>query len=772
MSVITVKNLNFKYPQSNKAALSDVSFGIEKGSYLAIVGYNGCGKSTLARLLCGLETPDSGTIQIEENNRIGIVFQSPKDQLVSGLVSRDTAFGAANLGLSAGEVELRVIESLNIVDMLDRASSSTSALSLGQTQKIALSGVLALRPEILILDEAVSMIDPEARKEILEFLRYWHKCGNTIIQITHDLEVLQDADSVIGIEEGRIFFYGTQKAFLADKENVKRICGEPLPKSPVVEYDTPVLTRDTPVVEYDAQRRVSKPQEEITLKLDNVTYIHDVVSIRPSAYSTTGGHGIFNINLDFYRGTLTALTGPSGAGKSTLLEVCAGLAEPQKGKVYSSSGERAVLAQQNAQAALFEPFAADDVAFGPRNRGKSGAELVETVKRAMNEAALPFEAFAERRTFELSGGEQRRLSIAGILALDSEIILFDEPTAGLDSRSRNEIMALMRRLADEGKTVIFSTHKRDEADLADREIVIKDGRVEKDTLPVFDNDAPVVDCDVPVVDYDAELTKSPVVECDAQRRVSKPHLKELLPSESSSLIASLKSLSLGLSRSRHQKTAPVEKLPPALRILLFTALFVFSLAARPLWLCGVALAVGIIYCLLCGFSLRRLFIASLKILPFLLIFSIFQMIFHPALPDEVRFTSWKWFMVTPSKLLFCLAAILRTDASLACISAFFVSTPEYDLMDGLNILLTPLRLCHVPVRYFILIIEIIFRFIPLLVDEAVSILKTQTIRGGLGQVKGKLARIRAVLPLVVPLIIQSIKRSEALADAITMRCFK
>ena len=721
MSVITVKNLNFKYPQNKKQALSDVSFGIEKGSYVAIVGYNGCGKSTLARLLCGLEVPESGTIEIEENNRIGIVFQSPKDQLVSGIVSRDTAFGAQNLGLTAGEVELRVIESLNIVDMLDRASSSTSALSLGQTQKIALSGVLALRPEILILDEAVSMIDPEARKEILEFLRYWNKCGNTIIQITHDMEVLQDADSVIGIDEGKVFFYGTQKAFLADKENVSRICGEPLPKRPVVECG--------------AQHRVSKLPLEVALKLENVTYLHDA-----------GGHGIFNVNLEFYRGSLTALTGPSGAGKSTLLEICAGLTQPQEGKVFTSSDIRPVLAQQNAQAALFEPFAADDVAFGPRNCGVSGSQLVEIVKRSMNEAALPFEQFGERRTFELSGGEQRRLSIAGILAMDSNVIMFDEPTAGLDSRARTEVMALLRRLASEGKTVIFSTHKRDEADFADREIVIKDGRVE---------------CDA-----------TPVVECDAQRRVSKTPLTELHPSESAALIAGLKKLSLGLSRSRRNKPSLMERLSPALRILLFTALFVFSLAVRPLWLCCLALGTGVLYCLLCGFSLKRLFIASLKILPFLLLFSIFQLIFHPALPDEVRFTTWKWFMVTPSKLLFCLAAILRTDAALACISGFFVSTPEYDLMDGLNILLTPFRLCRLPVRYLILIIEIIFRFIPLLVDEAVSILKTQTIRGGLGQVKGKLAKIRAVLPLIVPLIIQSIKRSEALADAITMRCFK
>ncbi len=728
MSIITVKNINFTYPQNNKAALFDVSFGIEKGSYVAIVGHNGCGKSTLARLLCGLERPDSGIIQIEENNRIGIVFQSPKAQLVSGVVSRDTAFGPQNLGLSKGEVELRVIESLNVVDMLDRASSSTAALSLGQTQKVALSGVLALRPEILILDEAVSMIDPQAREEILEFIRYWHKCGNTIIQITHDMEVLQDADSVIGIEEGKVFFYGTQKAFLSDKENVKRICGLPLPKQSRGKRDW--------------ENRLSKA--ECSLKLEKLTYIHDAVSISPSDYSSTGGHGIFDINLEFYKGSLTALTGASGAGKSTLLEVCAGLAVPQAGTVYCSSERRPVLAQQNAQAALFEPFAADDVAFGARNRGVSGKTLVETVKRSMDEAALPFEEFGERRTFELSGGEQRRLSIAGILALDSDIIMFDEPTAGLDSRARQEVMKLMRSLSAQGKTVIFSTHKRDEADFADREIVISEGKVLSDTLQL----------------------KGAVNSADAQT------MKEMSPAESVSLLTGLKSASTGLSRSRRSKPAPTEKLPPALRILLFTALFVFSLAVRPLSLCAAALAAALLYCLLCGFSLKRLFIASLKILPFLLIFSIFQMIFHPALPDEIRFTTWKWFMVTPSKLLFCLAAIIRTDAALACISGFFVSTPEYDLMDGLNVLLTPLRLCRIPVRYLILIMEIIFRFIPLLVDEAVSILKTQTIRGGLGQVKGKLAKIRAVVPLIVPLIIQSIKRSEALADAITMRCFK
>lgn len=123
-------------------------------------------------------------------------------------------------------------------------------------------------------------------------------------------------------------------------------------------------------------------------------------------------------------------------------------------------------------------------------------------------------------------------------------------------------------------------------------------------------------------------------------------------------------------------------------------------------------------------------------------------------------------------MFLCLESILRTISALSCISAFFVSTPEYDLIDGLKKLLQPLNLIKIPVRYFILIVEIIFRFIPLLVDEASSIIKTQLIRGGLGQQKGKMARIKAIIPLIVPLVIQTIKRSESLADAITMRYFK
>ena len=716
MSLISVKNLSFKYLQGKRNIVDDVSFVIEKGSYTAIVGYNGSGKSTLARLICGLEVPLTGQVQITDGNRIGVVFQSPKNQIISGIVSRDTAFGPQSLGLSSAETELRTIECLNIVDMLDRAQSSTSALSLGQTQKIALSGVLALHPEILILDEAVSMLDPVSRKDILDFIRYWHKCGNTIIQITHDMEVLEDCDNVIGMENGKIFFYGTKTAFLSDKQNVLRINGKPLKAC-------------------NRTQNGEKKAKTVSLSVQNLNF-----SYNPGEKKCS----VQNVSFDLFKGTVTALTGASGAGKSTILELCAGLLRPEEGgKIYSDT--RPVLAQQNAQAALFESFAADDVAFGPRNRGLTGKELGKVVQNAMEQAGLPFEEFGERHTFELSGGEQRRLSIAGIIAMDSDVILFDEPTAGLDSRSRLCVMELFQKLATEGKTVLFSTHKRDEADFADREIAIEKGCIVSDSAVAAENKT--------------SLCESKIT-------------GELKPTDSAGLLEGLRGISLGLSGARKRKASVIERLPAVCRILLFMSLFVLSLAVRQPVFCVLMLFVSAVYGLLCGFGLKKLLKASIKILPFLLLFSVFQMIFHPALPDEVRFTTWKWFMITPSKLLFCLSSILRTDASLACICAFFVSTPEYDLIDGLKVLLTPLSCIKIPVRYFILIIEIIFRFIPLLVDEAVCIIKTQVIRGGLGKAKGKMARIRAVIPLIVPLIIQTIGRSQSLADAITMRGFE
>lgn len=717
MNVISVKNLCFSYPLSDKKAVDNVSFQIEEGSYNAIVGTNGSGKSTIARLIAGLEIPDSGSIEIPDGVSIGLVFQSPKDQIVSSIVNRDTAFGPQNLHLAKSEIELRTIECLSVVDILDKSLTSTSALSLGQTQKVALAGMLATWPKVLILDESVAMLDPDSRKSVFEFLSQWHKHGKTIIHITHDLDAVKQTNRTIAIESGKLFFDGTTKDFLSVQKNALRIEGKKLPECNRQKTN---------------EKFKSKP---------------DVFEFSKVNFSYKGDESSFvkDISFSLKKGSLTALTGPSGAGKSTIMEIGSGLLKCDSGDIYSKI--RPVIVQQNSSDSLFERFAADDVAFGPKKMGIKGKELQDLVISCMEKVGLDFDTFASKNPSKMSGGEQKRLSIAGMLALNSDIIFFDEPTAGVDGISRNKIMQLLKSLCSEGKTVLFSTHRRDEADFADREISINKGQIVKDTF---------------------EKYKSSSLDMNFKKESKNP-LKEI---PASSMLTSLRQASYSLSGASKRKASLLEKLTPSLRIVFFLAMFVCSLCFNSIIPCSIMLALSLLYCKLAGFSFKKLIKNSLKIFPFLLFFAVFQMIFHPALENEIHFTEFKCFLITPSKLLLCLVTFIKTYSALACICACFVSIPEYELIDGLKVLLKPLELIKIPVRYFILIMEIIFSYIPLLIDEAESIIKTQIVRGAMNNVKGPVSKIKSVIPLIVPLIIQTIKKSEALADAITMRCFK
>ncbi|MBR5646870.1 MAG: ATP-binding cassette domain-containing protein [Treponema sp.] len=704
MNVISVNHLSFAYENSEHKAVDDVSFNIEEGSYNAIVGANGSGKSTLARLICNLEQLQSGTIETDKNKTIGLIFQSPKDQIVSSIVYRDTAFGPKNLNLSKGEVELRTIECLNFLELLDKAQKSSSSLSLGQTQKLAAAGMLAVWPQILILDESISMLDPDSRKTIYEFLRFWHKKNNTIIHITHDKEAVKEAENVICMEKGKIVFSGNRTSFFKQISLCQKLFNQKI----------------------NELAGGKKAGGETVLEFKNVSFNYE---------KNDKKSGINDISFELRKGTLTAISGPSGSGKSTVLELGSGLLKPDFGEILCTDNPS--FCQQNASNSLFESFACDDVAFGPKNAGVEGSRLKIKVQQAMDMVNLPYEVFAERQSMKLSGGEQRRLAIAGIIALDKDIIFFDEPTAGLDGESRYIVLKLLKQLTEEGKTVLFSTHKNDEILLADSHIKIKDGKIISQTFSESDG---------------KEVGKAP----DSRGFVSR--LKLLEPSSSVNTLASLRKILISLSGQNKKKVSVIEKMHPALRILLFLSLFVISLVFRNLWQCALMMGVTFIYCLLCGYSIKKYIVSLLKIFPFLIFFSIFQFIF---LRTDLN-----------SKIIYCLTTLLRTNAAIGCIAGFFVSISESDLLDGLSVLLKPLSLIKIPVRYFILMLEIIFRFIPLLVEEAISIIKTQIIRGGLGKAKGFIAKVRNIIPLIVPLVIQTIKRSMSLADAITMRCFK
>ena len=712
---VSVKQLCFSYENAPEPAVQDVSFELDSGSYTVIAGVNGSGKSTTARIIAGLLQPSAGTVEIADGLRTGFVFQSPKDQLICGVVARDTAFGPQCQSLPDSEIELRTIESLKSTGILDYAMHKSMFLSLGQTQKAALSGILAINPDILILDESVSMLDPKSREEIFTFLDMLHKKKRTILHITHDSDAISRAKDIIVMNGGKIIWKGNSSSFFADKTSsvYRSVFGTPLENRSCFQNKTQ-----------------NRPAQEILLKAENISFSY-------------GTHAVLkNISFSLKRGTLTALTGASGSGKTTLLEILAGLKKQDSGTVRSAG--KPLLCQQNSDAALFEVFAADDVAFGPRNSGIKGKELLECVKTAMNRVNLPFEEFASKQTNCLSGGQKRRLSVAGIIAMKGDILLFDEPSAGLDGAAKYTVMHLLRSLAESGKTVLFTTHHYDEAQFADTSITLeKAGLIAPDFSPEEENKA------------------------DGQKTVlteQKPSAGIFSPEYFSKMLDSLS------ENQAEQKR--LQKLPAVIKYILFIALFAVSVAVQPVSLCAALLPVTILYALCSCCPAKKLFRSLIKILPFLLFFCILQMIFAPASANDTVFLPYKYFFVTAGKLWQCLKIILHTECALCCICAFSSSATENDILKGFSDLLAPLRLLKLPVKYPVILMEIIFRFIPLLLDEAISIIKIQLVRGGLKDEKGFFGKIRAIIPLIVPLIIQTVRRAEILADAMTVRGFK
>jgi len=234
MSVISVRDLKFRYDE--KISLLDgISFDIEEGDYVAIVGRNGSGKSTLAKLLIGLETPDEGTITIDgklldDSNidqirrKMGIVFQNPDNQFIGATVRDDIAFGLENRCIESGEMNHLIEKYADRVGLVKLLDKEPEALSGGQKQRVAISGVLAMQPEIIILDEATSMLDPMGRRTIRELVEALHReRGLTIISITHDIEEAMDADECIVLNEGRIYAQGRPEEVFSDAAGIRSI---------------------------------------------------------------------------------------------------------------------------------------------------------------------------------------------------------------------------------------------------------------------------------------------------------------------------------------------------------------------------------------------------------------------------------------------------------------------------------------------------------------------------------------------------------------------
>ena len=721
MSFLSIKDLSFSYKDDDgkllAQAIDSVSLEIQKGEYVVVVGANGSGKSTLSRLICGFLPVQTGSISgdayipdetvtradfLRSGGSVpqGIVFQNPQTQIVAGTVFRDASFGPENLNLSESEINTRIQKVLSLTELDSIVNQSTETLSSGQKQKLVFAGILALQPDLLVLDEAVSMVDPDCRAKILEFVSEWHKSGKTIINVTHDFEEVQKAERVVFLEKGRIAFDGDCADFI--KEST---------------FFTNFLPQG---------KTKNSNNSPLSLVVKSVTF----------AYGT---RQIFeNLTLGFKSGSLTAVVGKSGTGKTTLFELCSGVQIPNTGNVYSQ--KRPVLARQNCEDAIFEIFAADDVAYGAMMQGFSGKELKTRVKNAMNQVGLPFDEFADRPVTALSGGEKRKLSIAGILVLDSDVIFFDEPSSGLDPQSRKELFTLFQNLCEVGKTIVFSTHRNEEAEFADRIIRISgDGQI-TDTAPVS------------VVPSDIE------------------NLNDLKPFEDARILSNLKIK----TQEENKKTNFMHRLPPVVKYLLLTVFLCVGIGAQSIHVLLADCALCIVHSCLALYPVKRLLKNFVTILPYILLFFLFQMLFFPVKAGDIVYWQKAFFSVTDAKLLLGLRTILHYVAVLIPISVFMYYTDEIQILDGMRDFLKPLALLKIPTQHAVLVTCIIFRFMSVLVEETELIVKSQMIRSGGNTGRKEIrffARLRLMLPIFVPLIVQTLKRAELLAEALEARYY-
>ena len=235
-AVITLENVRFRYPDAGRDALSGISLSIEAGSFIAVLGHNGSGKSTLAKLLNAILVPTEGIVSVkgmdtrdEENllsvrRTVGMVFQNPDNQIVASVVEDDVAFAPENLGVPPAEIRRRVDEALRRVGMYEFRENAPHLLSGGQKQRVAIAGVLAMQPEILVMDEPTAMLDPAGRREVLETVEELRRMtGMTVVLITHHMDECINADRLLVVSDGELVLDGTPKEVFSQVEKMRSI---------------------------------------------------------------------------------------------------------------------------------------------------------------------------------------------------------------------------------------------------------------------------------------------------------------------------------------------------------------------------------------------------------------------------------------------------------------------------------------------------------------------------------------------------------------------
>lgn len=518
MALFEIRNLTFTYPDQEKPALTDLNFSLKQGEFLVVCGKSGCGKSTLLRHFKTAMTPygerkgqilfegrelDAVSVR-EQGARIGYVLQSPDNQLVTDKVWHELAFGLENLGYETGTIRLRVAEMASFFGIQTWFEKNVEELSGGQKQLLNLAAVMAMQPDLLVLDEPTSQLDPLAAGDFLATLRKINaELGTTILLIEHRLEeVLAYADQVLVMENGGILALDTPEKLPSLIRENDMFQAMPVPMRIFEELsgegDSPVTVRegrewlegwreqqktsvsnqknrtegvekwsDTPVSRNIEPQNDSKPsffgglRERIFTK-EETRQSQPVLEARDVwfRYEKELPDVVRDLNLKVQKGELYCLLGGNGTGKSTTLRLLGRIRKPYRGKLFLNGKELGTYREGELYGKLLgilpqnpqSLFVKDTVEKDLREMSGDTGRLRDVIEKTEIGHLLG------SHPYDLSGGEQQRAALAKVLLLDPEIILLDEPTKGLDGFYKKKLAQILKGLTAEGKTILMVSH--------------------------------------------------------------------------------------------------------------------------------------------------------------------------------------------------------------------------------------------------------------------------------------------------------------------------
>lgn len=478
MAEIKIENLSFSYPLSEKKVLDNVSLSIASGEFVLLCGRSGCGKTTLLRQIKSEISPKGtkkGKVYVDgedvdkmtlrdSSQKIGFVMQNPDNQIVTDKVWHELAFGLENLGLNNEKIRLRVAEMASYFGISSWFEKNVDELSGGQKQLMNLASVMAMHPEVLILDEPTSQLDPISAENFLSTVDKINKeLGITVIITEHRLEeIFPCVDRVIAMEEGKIIADGTPAQIGNRFESLPEFLRLSAPTAMRI-FNEVNSNGDCPVTVREGRAWLKNqkifptanhikdvvPENEVVLEAKEISF----------RYSKNSHDVLNNLSFRACKGELLAILGANGSGKSTLVKLLSAIARPYSGKIMINSKnlekykftelyKTVSVLPQNVQALFTSKTVKSELA----EVSTKDSDVKEIMK------LLGLERLSESHPYDLSGGEQQRLALAKVLLKGTQIIIMDEPTKGMDAEFKSVLADIISKLKSEGRTIIIISH--------------------------------------------------------------------------------------------------------------------------------------------------------------------------------------------------------------------------------------------------------------------------------------------------------------------------